>query len=140
MSVEHGVVQLLLDAAGVTALAGDRITAGELGNPDLAYDHIIVELQATQDQHSTDAKASLVRSLVTCYCVSKTKNGAVALSKAVNAALNGYEGGGSLVTISGGNDVNVASIRRSNMQNSPSQLGTQTYRRAVSFSVWSKGT
>ena len=140
MSVEHGIIALLGANSGVTDIVGDRITPGLLGNPDLAYPHVAVELQATDDHHTTDAVATLSRSLVTCYCVAKTINGAIALADAVNSAINGYNGGGALVTVTDGDDVDIASIRRFNMQNSPSQLGTRTYRRAVSFSVWSRGT
>ena len=140
MSVEHGIHALLSAASGVTDLVGDRITAGQLGNPDLAKPHVVIELQATDDQHTTDGVGTLARSLVTIYCVADTMNSAIALSKAVTAALNGYNGGGALVTVPDGTDVDIASIRRRDMQNSPSQVGTRSYRRAVTFSVWSRGT
>lgn len=137
--VEHAVVALLRADSGVTDIVGTRITAGPLGVPDIARPYVTVQLQAVDDQHTTDNKASLARDLVSVHGIADTQNGAIALRQAIVTALNGYAGGGASVAVADGDDVVIASIRRTGMQQSPQPIGTRAYGHMIFFAVWSRG-
>lgn len=90
--MEEAFRSLLLATAGVTALVGSRVDWGARPQGS-AFPAIALHLVSDVNGHTLDGPETMREARVQVDCWAETYAGAVALGRAVRAALDGHRGG-----------------------------------------------
>jgi len=132
---EEAVIQILLGATSVQAIAGDRVFPSQL--PDaVTYPAVVVQRAGGAPEYDMRGEAGIGVSRVQVDCYAESYAQMVDLKRAVRALLSGYQGpaGGLACRITASFCINDLDLPVGETE----RAGPRVRRRMLEFRIWSK--